>query len=133
MKRWMIVAAALVLVSLQLSAQQERRTQPTPEERAQKLTEKMSTELDLSEEQKDQILSLNLDQAKRRQDEIEQQAAERKARMEEMKAHQERIKAILTPEQRAKWEEIRLEQREKRRPGGQVHDRDEIPRHREGN
>lgn len=93
----------------------------------------MATELDLSEEQKNQILALNLDQAKKRQAEMEAQAAERKAKMEEMKAHQEKVNAILTEEQRSKWEEIKLEERDKRRPRGEVHRRGDMPRRKSEN
>ncbi len=133
MKKWMIASALLVFTSLQLVAQQEKRTPPNPEERAQMATERMATELNLSEAQKSQILALNLDQAKKRQAEMEQEAAERKAKMEEMKAHQEKINAVLTDEQRAKWEEIKMEQRDKRRPGGEVHRRGDLPRQKREN
>ena len=96
-------------------------------------TEKMAAELQLSEEQKNQILALNLEQAKKRQAEMEREMAERKARAEEMKAHQEKIKGILTEEQRTKWEEIKQEQREHRRPGGQIHHRGDMHRQKRGN
>lgn len=129
----MIGVALLVFTNLNVAAQQEKREQPNPEERAKKATERMATELQLSEEQKAQVLALNLDQAKKRQAEIEKEMAERKARTEEMKAHQEKIKEVLTEEQRMKWEEIQLEQREHRRPGGQVHHRGGIPQHKNGN
>lgn len=133
MKKWIIGVALLVFTNLQLAAQQEKRQQPNPEERAKKVTEKMATELELSEDQKAQILSLNLDQAKKRQAEMEQEAVVRKAKMEEMKAHREKINAILTEEQRTKWEEIKMDQRSQRRPGGEVHRRTDIPRHKDGN
>jgi Spy/CpxP family protein refolding chaperone len=133
MKKWIIGAALLVFTSLQLAAQQERKPQPNPEERAKKITERMAMELGLSEDQKSQILALNLDQAKKRQAEMEQEAAERTARMEEMKTHREQIDAILTEEQRSKWEEIKMEQREKRRPGGEVHRRGDLPRQKREN
>ncbi|GAB3230847.1 DUF4890 domain-containing protein [Algoriphagus aestuariicola] len=133
MKKWIIGAALLVFTSLQLAAQQERKPQPNPEERAKKITERMAMELGLSEDQKSQILALNLDQAKKRQAEMEQEAAERTARMEEMKTHREQIDAILTEEQLSKWEEIKMEQREKRRPGGEVHRRGDLPRQKREN
>ena len=133
MKKWIIGAALLVFSTLQLSAQQGKREQPNPEERAKKMTEKMATELALSEEQKSQILALNMDQAKKRQAEMDKEAAERKAKQEEMKAHKEKINKVLTEEQRTKWEEIKLEQRDQRRPGGQVHDRSDVPRQKKGN
>lgn len=133
MKKWMIGAAFLVFTSLQVAAQQEKRELPNPEERAKKATEKMATELQLSEEQKSQVLALNLEQAKKRQAEMEREMELRKVRSEEMKAHQEKIKGILTEEQRTKWEEIKLEQREHRKHGGQVHRRGDMPNQKSGN
>lgn len=133
MKKWIIGAALLVFTSLSVAAQQEKRERPSPEERAQKMTEKMAAELGLSEAQKAQILALNLDQAKKRQAQMDKEMAERKVRSEEMKAHQEEIKEVLTAEQRTKWEEIKMEQRDHRRPGGQVHHRGDMPKQKGGN
>jgi Spy/CpxP family protein refolding chaperone len=118
MKNWIIGAALLMFTSLQVSAQQGKREQINPEERAKKATEKMATELKLSEEQKAQILELNLEQAKKRQVEMESEMELRKKRSDEMKAHQEKIQSILTEEQRTKWEELKSEQRDKRRSNG---------------
>lgn len=133
MKKWIIGAALLVFTSLQVAAQQGKREQVNPEERAQKATEKMATELGLSEGQKSQLLELNLEQAKRRQAEMDREMELRKARMEEMKAHQEKVRQILTEEQRTKWEEIKKEQRGKRGSGGEIHRRDDMPRQKRGN
>lgn len=107
-----------MFTSLQVAAQQGKREQINPEERAKRVTEKMATELELSEEQKSQILELNLEQAKQRQVEMDREMELRKKRSEEMKAHQEKIQSILTEEQRTKWEELKSEQREKRRSDG---------------
>lgn len=128
MKKWIIGAALLVFTSLQVAAQHGKRDQVNPDDRAKRMTEKMSTELELSEEQKSQILELNLEQAKQRQTEMAREMELRKKRAEEMKAHQDKINEILTEEQRTKWEEIKMENRDKRRPGGQIHSRNEMPR-----
>jgi protein CpxP len=128
MKKWIIGAALLVFTSLHVDAQDRKRVQPNPEERAKKMTEKMATELELSEEQKAQVLALNLEEAKKQQAEFEKAAAERKAKRAEMKAHQEKVSAVLTEEQRTKWEEIKIEQRDKRRSGGEIHRRADAPR-----
>lgn len=133
MRKWIIGAALLIFTSYQVDAQQRNREQPNPEERAKKMTEKMAAELELSEEQRAEILALNLDQAKKRQAEMDQKAAEMQARKAEMDAHQSKVNFILTEEQRTKWEEIKLEQRKQRRPGGQIHDRGDFPRRRSGN
>jgi Spy/CpxP family protein refolding chaperone len=133
MKNWIIGAALLVFTSLQVAAQQQKRTQINPEERAKIATEKMATELKLTDQQKAQILELNLEHAKKRQIEMEQDMAERKVKSQEMKVHQEKIKEVLTEEQRTKWEEIKLDQRKGQRPGGEVHQRRDMPRHKRGN
>lgn len=132
MKKWMIGAALLVFTSLSVAAQQEKRELPNPEERAKKMTDRMASELELSEDQKEKILAINLENAKKRQTEMEKEMAERKARMEEMKAQEEKIKVVLTEEQRKKWEEIKLERREQRRPGGEVHTHRPMPHHGKG-
>lgn len=119
----------LVFTSLSVAAQQERRELPDPEERAKKMTERMASELQLSEDQKEKILAINLENAKKRQAEMEKEMAERKARMEEMKAQEAKIMEVLTEEQRKHWEEIKLERRDQRRPGGEVHDRGSLHHH----
>ncbi len=123
MKKWMIGAAFLFFTSLNVAAQQERKEMPNPEERAKRMTDRMATELQLTDEQKEKVMEINLENAKKRQAEIEKEMAERKARMEEMKAQNEKIMSVLTEEQRQKWEQIKLERRDQRRPGGEIHDR----------
>ena len=125
-------AALVVFTSLNVAAQQEKRELPNPEERAKKMTERMATELELSEDQKAKVLAINLENAQKRQAQMEKEMAERQARMEEMKVQEEKIKEVLTEEQRKKWEEIKLERREQRRPGGEIHDRGPMPHHGKG-
>ncbi|MBN3581423.1 DUF4890 domain-containing protein [Algoriphagus aestuarii] len=138
------IAMLLVLLTGITAMAQDTKTKerPTPEERAQKQTEMMAKQLELSEDQKAQILAINLENAKKREGEMEARKAEMDARREEMKAlreemksQDEAIKEVLTEEQRAKWEEIKQSQKDRRgrRPGGQVGDRGDIPRKRGGN
>jgi periplasmic protein CpxP/Spy len=124
MKRW-IIGAALVLTSLGAAAQQDRST-ATPEERAQKVTDRMATELGLSEGQKKEIYAIQLEQAKSRQAEEEKRKAEREQRMQQMKEQDAKIKETLTEEQKLKWEEIKQERRDHRRPGGEIHSRESL-------
>lgn len=133
MAKWIIAAVLLVFTSLEVAAQQQKRAELSPEERAQRMTEQMASELQLTENQKSQILELNRAHAKKRHTEMEQEKAERKEKAEEMKAFQEQLKEALTEEQRAKWEELKLERRQNRRPGGEIHERRGMPRGRGGN
>lgn len=137
MKKWMIAAALLVFTSLGVAAQQkqqrtsqnkEQRVSQTPEQRAQVMTDRLAEKLNLSETQKKEIYQINLENATKREREMEAQKAERQAKQAEMKAQDEKIKNVLTEEQRKQWEEIKMDRKDQRRPGGQVHDRSEIRR-----
>ena len=128
------------MISLSSIAQQRGGERPTPEQRAARMTEKLAEELSLTADQQKQILAINLEHAKKRdQDRMEQQKEReaRKADMDaqkaEMKKQNESIKAILTEEQRTKWEEIKLSEKDRgRRPGGQIEDREEFRKRRGG-
>jgi protein CpxP len=140
MKRWILASGLVVMISLSSIAQQRGGERPTSEQRAARMTEKMAEELSLTADQKNQILSINLEQAKKRdQARVEQQKESevKKAGMDtqraEMKKQDELIKAILTDEQRTKWEEIKLSQKDRgRRPGSQIEDRDQFRKRRGG-
>lgn len=142
MKKLILVAALVCMATLGAFAQQQRRGETaTPEERAQRQTERMAEQLQLSETQKAQILAINLEHAKKRQAEMEARKAEMdakreemKAMREEMKAQDEQIKEILTEEQRAKWEELKEAQMDRRgrRPGGEIRERGEMPQRKRG-
>ena len=122
MKQWMIGAVVLTMMSLGVAAQEQRKMS-SPEDRAQRMTERMASELKLSEEQKQKVLAINLEHAKNRAAEMEKQRAEMEARKAEMKAQEEKIKEVLTEEQRKQWEEIKMDRKFERRPGGMIEDR----------
>lgn len=124
MKRW-IIGAALVFTSLSAAGQQDRAT-ATPEQRAQKLTDRIALELGLSEEQKKEIYTIQLEQAQRRQADEEKRKVEREQRMLEQKGQDAKIKEVLTEDQKLKWEEIKQEHRSHRRPGGEVQNRESL-------
>lgn len=140
----LILATALILIGVSSSfAQRERvRENSTPEERAQKQTEMMAEKLELSEDQKAQILAINMEYSKKRQEAMEARKAEMDARREqmmelreEMKAQDEKISKVLTEEQRKEWVALKESQRDRRgrRPGGEVRERGDLPRKRGGN
>ncbi|MHA7130590.1 DUF4890 domain-containing protein [Algoriphagus namhaensis] len=114
MKKLMMTFGLAMLMTFTLLAQQ-RGERPTAKERAERMTEKMAEQLQLSEEQKAKILAINLEFAEKREAEKETREANREAMKSEMKEQDERIQAVLTEEQVAKWEEAKAERRERDR------------------
>jgi periplasmic protein CpxP/Spy len=121
-KRMMFLATMLLLLSLELAAQSQRKM-PDPEENARVLTERLAYRLNLSEDQKKEILAINLENAKKRALERESYLAEMDARRNEMKAQEDKIKQVLTEEQRKQWEEIKMDRQPGRRPGAMIEDK----------
>ena len=134
----LLIAAIFSLTIFGVSAQRgPQKAKLNPEERAEKMTAKMTEELNLSEDQKKQIYQIHLDNATKRQAEMEarkeEMQAKRTAMMEKNKAHQTQIEAVLTPEQKEKWVELKDENREKRntiRDGRQNPDREKFQQRR---
>jgi RecG-like helicase len=135
MKKWMLIGMAVfTLLSLDLAAQ-VRRKMPDVEERARVMTERMAYRLNLSEEQKEEVLAINLQNAKKREAEMQKHREEMNARKAEKNAQDEQIKKILTEEQRKQWEEIKMDHRPGRRPDGMIEDQGNFhprPPHRRG-
>lgn len=112
----MMTLGLISMIGLSVNAQQRRGGErPSPEERAKKSTERMAEHLELSEAQKTQILDLNLEFAKAQEDQMEERREQGEARKEAMQAQEEKIKAILTPEQAEKWEVAKKERNRGRR------------------
>ncbi len=114
MKKLAVVIAMVLVSGFQGWAQDDNRTrrgaERSPEKMAERVSQRLAEQLDLSENQKSEVYALHLEQAKGRE-------AERKARMEAMKANRaelhSKMENILTPEQQKAWEEKRKENREK--------------------
>jgi Spy/CpxP family protein refolding chaperone len=129
MKKLLIIAAIFTMTFAGAFAQRgqggprggQQKESMTPEQRAERMTNKMTEELGLSEDQKQKIYQINLENAEKRQVQREAMVEERKAKREEMqaqtKAQNEQIEAILTPEQKTKWEEVKKENRKEIREG----------------
>ena len=114
MKRvlWMIAVISFInFFGAEAQQEQKKREPITPEKIAERMTERMAKELDLSEEQKKEVYALHLENAIKRAHEMK---AHREKTMEAQKAQQEQLEAILSPEQKAKWEAKKSEAREKR-------------------
>lgn len=116
------VLAALTLTGTATTTVQAQHRKPatdkpgknkTPEERAQVMTERMSTHLSLSADQKAKVQALNLEKARKMSAIKEKRANDRKKTVEEAKAYQQdwdkELKTILTTDQYAEWQKQKSE------------------------
>jgi len=89
----------------------------TPEQRNEQHLKKLTKDLGLNDSQQKQMATLLSEQsAKRESKKAEREKlmqAKRAERNEEMKAFDSKVKAILTPDQSKKWDEMKAEKREK--------------------
>ncbi|WP_445732069.1 hypothetical protein [Mariniflexile sp.] len=128
-----LIAIAIVLISLQGIAQEERKARPNHQERAQKMqdlspdevatlqTKKMTLHLDLNEKQQKDVYKINLENATKRKDMMatmkakqesgqmekpskEQRLAMQNAKLDHQIAMKAKMKSILNADQFAKWE-----------------------------
>lgn len=123
MKKLLMIAALFTLTIAGAFAQRgqggSKEGQPkeslTPEQRADKMTNRMTEELGLSEDQKQKIYKINLDNAQKREAQRAAMEEDRKAKRAEMQAQNqvqnEQIEAVLTPDQKTKWQEVKKENR----------------------
>ncbi len=97
-----LAALTVLLAGANVAAQEragmERGERPSAEEVAKMRTQRMTEKLNLNPEQQKQIAQLNLEQARKAE-----------ARQAERQSMQERMKKILTPEQYAKWEQMKAQ------------------------
>jgi hypothetical protein len=117
----MVLAGLLAAVNVTLaqntnSAPKERRG-PTVQQRV----ERMSAELQLTDDQKGKVTTLLQQEAKQRREMSAETNLTREERRDKMRALMEdqnkQLKGILTPQQFEKWQTMR-EQMRARRPGG---------------
>ena len=111
MKKIVLSAAFVILGTFAMAQQTPMMNKKDPAQMEQKRQEKlkmMQTELNLTNAQVAQIKALQDKKMAERQQNAPQMQAERKAKMEAMKARQEQwnaeMRKILTPEQCQKWE-----------------------------
>lgn len=100
--------AVLALVTLfSMSAFAQEKTKKTPEERATKLTEKMTKKLDLTAEQAAKVKQINLDAATKKQTLKAANKGKRKEIREQVKAietdRSTQINLVLTDDQKVKY------------------------------
>ena len=106
MKKWILGAAILTSLSFGLSAQQHKTfRQLSPEERAEKMTERMAEKLKLSKEQEKQVGQLVLANATRQEEQLKARKAAFEAQRAYRKEQEQKIASILTEEQKQIWEQ----------------------------
>ncbi|MBD3629580.1 DUF4890 domain-containing protein [Cyclobacterium sp.] len=117
MKKLLMISAVMIATLFQVNAQKERGRDISPENLADRMTERMSERLGLNELQQKEIHALHLEQAQKRKNEMEERKEAMEARRDAMKAerdaHEAKINQILTPEQQEKWEAMRQENRQR--------------------
>lgn len=123
MKKLLMIAAIFTMTFAGAYAQRSQgaskggqdKESMTPEQRAEKMTARMTEELGLSEDQKQKIYQINLENAQKRQVQREEMQEDQKAKRAEMQAQNQvqnaQIEAVLTPDQKTKWEEVKKENR----------------------
>ncbi len=117
MKKTILMLFAVAIASVNLLAQEQQESnapKKSPEERADNMTKRMTKELGLNPDQQTKMKALILS----REQEREQKSKGAKPDKEKREAE---MKAILTPEQFQKLQQIREEEKDKRherRPSG---------------
>jgi len=97
----------LTCISLGLSAQHQKKNfrELSAKERAEKMTDRMSEELKLTEDQKNQVAGLVLENATRQEELLQKRKVEFEAQKEFRMRQENKIAAILTEEQKMIWEQ----------------------------
>ncbi|WP_113661556.1 hypothetical protein [Pedobacter nanyangensis] len=117
MKRLLYTVAFVALGFATSYAQRPAKNKATAEERAERAAATMQQKLSLNDEQKSKIKQIELDRIKQHDALREKDEAAMKtkfaARKAEMKAHQDKIDAVLTPEQKTKLAASREEMKGK--------------------
>lgn len=117
MKMMMLVVALMAAGFWQeASAQTTERTKLTAEERAQKWTDWMKTELAVTAEQEPKVHAINVKYANQ-MDDVKSEGGDRRSKFkdarENSKAKDEELKAVLTPDQFTKYTEKKQEMQQK--------------------
>ena len=119
MKNLKFLTLAMFILSSVTSFAQDKKSK-TPEQKAQKLTEKMQTDLSLSAEQTDQIASINLGIAQKnhslKMNETMSAEDKKVARKENQKARTQMYKEVLTVTQFETMKKLKRQKRANRKP-----------------
>jgi Spy/CpxP family protein refolding chaperone len=119
MKKWILGAAVLTCISLGLSAQHQKKNfrELSAAERVEKRSDRMAEELKLSDEQREQVSKVVLENATRQEELAQKRKVEMEAQKKYRMEQEKKIAAILTEEQKVIWEQRK--ESIKQRMGGQ--------------
>lgn len=119
MKKLIMICLITALGTGVSIAQKQQKPKMDPVERATKRTDRMKEELNLSQAQYDQLLEIHTAHAKEMAAERENEQVAREERKAEMKKRKDaidaEISAILTEDQKIKWEQIKAEKAQERK------------------
>tara|TARA_B100001250_G_C19635578_1_gene715790 strand:- start:515 stop:904 length:390 start_codon:yes stop_codon:yes gene_type:complete len=123
MKNLKFLTLAMFILSSVTSFAQNKKSK-TPEQKAQKLTEKMQADLSLSAEQTDQIASINLGIAQKnhsvKMNETMSVEDKKVARKENQKARTQMYKEVLTVTQFETMKKLKRQKRANRKPAKKI-------------
>ena len=113
------LVACATLASAQDSTAPKGRRGPSPQQQV----ERMSTELNLTADQKTKVTSLLEDQAKKAREMRQDTSLSQEDRRDKMRSMREetdkKLKDILTPDQYQKWQKMREDMRNRRGGNGE--------------
>ena len=106
-----LIIAAVLMIGMTSFAQTtpgekgHKTERLSPDQRNEKHLKKLTTELNLNEKQQKEIGAILAEQSSKRE-------ANKEERKAQMQANGAKIKAVLTPEQTKKWEELKAKKKE---------------------
>jgi len=123
-----LIIAAVLMIGMTSVAQEkpsadkrQKTEKVSSEKRTEKRLEKLTSELNLSASQQKEIGTILAEKSAKKEAKIEERKkltdAERAERKAEMTAMDAKIKAVLTPEQTKKWEELKAERKKEFKAG----------------
>lgn len=114
MKKLVLLLVVMMITTTGLLAQQRQRA--TPEERAKKQTEALVKELGLTDEQKEKVYDINLKYAQPNEELAKMDREKRREAFQKIqKEKDDAIKAVLTDEQKKKYDEYQKGMQERMR------------------
>lgn len=117
MKKIVLTLAIAVSAFTASYAQKSARGPVSPEQRAERTASQLKEKLALTDSQKAEVYKIEFEKAKKhddwRKDRMQEMKKVSEARKAEMKDSENKLAKVLTPEQKAKYESMKAEQREK--------------------